>query len=163
MAFRKPLVLGPNGFPQQLQNTDTLLAPVSGMDLEALLNGDSVPLVAGMVVYVSAAGTVKRANASALATCAGSLGIVCDASIAVGSTGNIAISGPVQLTVAQWDAIITGDSTGLAFGSWYFLDPSTPGNLSANPPSTVGQVVIPVGIAQDSQTLKLAFGDPILL
>jgi hypothetical protein len=162
MALRAPLVLV-NGQLEQLQPGDSLAAAISGYEFESLLNGDTVPLIAGMVAYLSAAGTVKRANASALATSGGVVGLIIDPTIAIGANGNVATDGPITLTTEQWDAVITGDSASLSFGSIYYIDPTTPGNITTTPPATQGQVVVALGIAISATTLKLSVEASILL
>lgn len=162
MTTRIPLVIV-NGQIEQLQSGDSINVAASSYDAQSLQNATSGAITAGQTVYLSAAASVKLANASALSTSAGVVGMVLDASIAAGQNGNILTEGLITLTVAQWDAVITSNSTGLAFGTTYFLDPATPGNITATAPSTAGQVVVPVGVAISTTTLKFEVGTPILL
>jgi len=60
-------------------------------------------------------------------------------------------AGPLQLTVAQWDAL-TGDTGGLIRGELYFLDVAL-GKLSVNPPVAGGQFVVAVGMASAATEL----------
>jgi hypothetical protein len=160
MTVRIPLVLV-NGQIQQLQSGDTIVTAASTYQSMSLQNADSVSINCGMAVYMSAAGAVKRAVASSLTTCGGTIGIVLDATIASSANGNIVTEGLVTLTTTQWDAV--GGSSGLSFGSTYYIDPSTPGNITTTAPTTVGQVVVPIGVAISAVTLKVEVGEAILL
>lgn len=63
--------------------------------------------------------------------------------------------GPIQLTIAQWDALITGDSTGLTRGP-YYLSAAAAGKLVTAQPSGGGNVVVLVGYAISSTQMILA-------
>ena len=76
--------------------------------------------------------------------------------------GGIATSNIVTGTTAQWDAV-AGTTGGLTANTMYFLSPSTPGNLTATAPSTVGQYVCPVGIGISTTEMKINILTPILL
>lgn len=107
-------------------------------------------LIAGMQVYVSALGVVKRAQANASGT-ARVCGTVVDASIAPSASGTIQLSAAVTLTTAQWDAV-TGGSGGLSAGT-YYLDPTTPGQITAVAPSASGNFICVLGDALSATTL----------
>lgn len=161
MAAVPPLVIK-SGQVQQLQAGDTLQAPVTLVSVWAATNGESVtPIVLGMPVYVSGADTVKRAEANALATAC--IGLGNDTSIAVGTVGNIAVSGRLIGTTAQWDAVVTGGSGGLTFNSIYYLDPANPGALTTTAPTTVGQIVQRIGRALSTTEMEISIAPPILL
>ena len=162
MTIRQVLVLGADGLPQQLQSGDTIAAPANTPSLRSVTNGESsAAIVVGMPVYASAADAVKRAQANAKST-SKLAGLVSDTSIAAGATGNVAQSGVLVATAAQWDAV-AGTTGGLAFGSYYFLDPTNVGKITSTPPSTVGQVNALVGLALSSTELELSIQPPILL
>lgn len=162
MTIRKPLVLGDDGLPQNLQPGDAISAPTNAPSINVMLNGEvATPLVIGMPVYTSAADTVKRAQANAKST-ATLAGLVYDPSIAAGATGNIVESGILTATTGQWDAI-TGQTGGLTFASNYFLDAANPGKLTVTPPTTPGQVNTLVGYAQSTVDMVILRRDPILL
>ncbi|MGX7709288.1 hypothetical protein [Methylobacterium sp. Gmos1] len=162
MATRLPLVLGPDGIPQQLQAGDSISAPTNAPSLRPVSNGEaSASVVFGMAVYASAADVVKRAQANAKATAKVS-GLVYDTSIAAAAIGNIAQSGVLVGTAAQWDAV-AGTTGGLVFGTYYFLDPANAGRITAAPPTTAGQVNTLIGLALSTTELELQIGTPILL
>jgi hypothetical protein len=114
-----------------------------------------------MAVYASGADAVKRAQANAKST--GKVaGLVYDTSIAAGASGNIAQSGVMVGTTAQWDAV-AGTTGGLVFNTYYFLDPATAGKITATPPTTTGQVNVLIGLALSTTELELELSPPILL
>lgn len=151
MALRKPVVLV-NGKLQQLQASDTIMVATSNTDVQALTNGEATPITVGMCVYISAAATVKKALANAAAT-ANAFGMVYDVSITNAAIGQIATFGLVNATTTSWDAV-TGQTGGLTQGADYYMDPTTAGKITSTPPSTVGQYVVNLGTAQDTQNLQ---------
>ncbi len=162
MAARKPLVLGANGRPQQLQPGDTLNAVVSGGEQISLTNDEASPVVCGAPVYVDAANGFKKAQANAAAT-AEPIGLVATApSIANGVAGAVQVSGLLTLTTVQWDAV-TGGTGGLTPNTNYFLDPATAGKLTSTAPSTAGQLVNMIGKATSTTDLDIQIAGPILL
>ena|SRR5271157_3470689 len=161
MALRRPLVIV-NGQVEQLQSGDILNADISGVGGITMTNDESsAAIVAGMPVYSDAADKVKRAEANASGTI-NVIGLVFDASITAAAQGTIQTIGIIDLTTAQWDAV-AGTSGGLAFNTIYYLSPSTPGNLTATAPTTIGQYVCPVGIGLSATELELNIQRPILL
>lgn len=161
MATRIPLVIV-NGQTEQLQSGDQINVPAANSDVRVLTNGEaSTALVLGMAVYASAAGAVKRGQANALST-AGIVGLVYDASITAAATGQICVGGLVTGTTVQWDAV-AGTTGGLTFGTLYFLDPTTPGKITSVAPTTVGQVVAPVGRALSTTDMEVFIGTTVLL
>jgi len=161
MAGRKPLVVGSTGLPEQLQSGDTLVAPVTNADVYQFTNGEASPIVIGTPVYIQAATTVKKAKANAFST-AFVAGLVYDTSISNGSSGSVQTDGIMSLSTAQWD-VVAGTTGGLTQGTLYFLDPSTAGMITATPPSTAGQVNTLIGIAINTQDMKLMLSPPIKL
>lgn len=160
MSARKPLVIV-NGQLEQLQAGDSLDASIAGGDRIDQTNDEATAIVIGMPVYSDANDGVKKAQANAnLASRV--LGLVAATSIAAAASGSIITDGVLTATTAQWDAV-TGGSGGLSFGSYYFLDPATPGNLSAAAPTTVGQYVVQVGYAISTTELKVNIQQSILL
>ena len=163
MAVRQPVVIGSDGLLQQLQSGDSISAPVDTPSIRAVANGEaSASLSFGMPVYSSAADTVKRAQANAKAT-SKVTGLVYDATIASAANGNIAQSGVLVGTTAQWDAVVTGQTGGLTFNSTYFLDPANVGKLTTTPPGTTGQCNVIIGTAISPTELELQIAQPILL
>lgn len=162
MATRLPLVIGANGLVQQLQSGDQIVNATAQTDIRLLLNGESsLAIVIGAPVYISAAGTMKRAQANAAAT-SKVIGLGYDVSTAAAASGNAALNGLLVATTAQWDAV-TGQTGGLTPGSTYFLDPTTVGKLTVTAPTTVGQSVVQVGVALSATDMNLTVTPPILL
>ena len=161
MATRIPLVLVA-GQIQQLQTGDSIVVPASQYDNRVATNGESsTALTAGMVVYPSAAGACKRAQANAMST-AGACGIWMDTSTAASSSGNYAAGGIATATTTQWDAV-AGTTGGLVFNTTYYVDPTNPGKLTATAPTTTGQVVQQVGKALSTTEFEINIGPTILL
>lgn len=160
MANRKPLVMV-GGLIQQLQSGDTLDAPVSEVDVVSMTNANGSSLVIGTPVYVSVAGSVNKAKADASGT-SKITGLVRDTSVASGASGAVQTDGVLTATTGQWDAV-TGGSGGLTAGSYYYVDPSTAGKLTATAPTTVGQYVIFAGLALSTTDLDIDTAPPILL
>lgn len=149
MALRKPLVVGSDGRPQQLQAGDTLTGPFAENETQNWTNGDAAGHVIGNVVYVSAADTVKRAQANAAAT---SNAIA----LATGTIANGAVGG------YQTNGTLSG-LTGLTAGSIYYLDPAAVGGMTTTVPTAVGQLVVELGIAISATEFLIRIRPPILL
>lgn len=120
-------------------------------------NKEGAEIAAGMAcaVHSSGVGVVKASAAD-------------NTKIAVGlikTTTADTFAGDVQteglFTLTDWTAVI-GAAT-LAAKATYFLSPTTPGMLTATPPTTTGQVVQIVGTAVSADTLDLTMETPILL
>jgi hypothetical protein len=149
MALRKPLVLGADGNPQQLQSTDTLSGSFAENNTISLTNGDATSHALGNLVYVSAASTVKKAQANAAGT---SKAIAfATGTIANGAVGSYQTSGTLA------------GLSGLVAGSVYFLDPAAAGGMTVTVPSTAGQYVVRVGTAISATDFDIDIGVPILL
>jgi len=162
MVQRKPLVIGDDGLPQQLQSGDSISAPTNAPSLRSAQNGETATaLPFGTPVYSSSGTAVKRGQANAKAT-SKLIGLVYDASVAAGANGSVAQGGILTGTTAQWDAV-AGTTGGLAFGTYYFLDPTNPGKLTATAPATVGQVNVCVGSALSATEMEVDIELPILL
>lgn len=120
-------------------------------------NKAGVAIKAGMAcaVHSSGVGVVMACAADASANAVGLMQV---------DTANT-FAGDVQteglFTLADWTDVI--GATTLAAKTTYFLDPSTPGMLTATPPTTAGQVIQIVGTAVSDDTLDLTFETPILL
>lgn len=162
MTTRVPLVLGPDGLIQQLQSGDTINVAAGQYTSRSVTNGEgAAAIIICAPVYAFGADTVKlgQANAKTTSQLAG-LGL--DASIAAGAVGNIITGGILVATTAQWDAV-AGTTGGLAFGTRYFLDPTTAGKITSTPPTTVGQCVAVIGMALSTTELLVEIDPPILL
>jgi hypothetical protein len=149
MTLRKPLVIV-NGQIQQLQAGDTLDAVAQEVDSIILTNGEAGAITIGQVVYIFSANTVKKARADAGGT-AQAFGLVAEASVAGGATGQIQTSG-----------VLSGLSA-LTAGAKYYLDPTTSGAMTATAPTTPGQYVVPLGRAISTTEFKIDIEEPILL
>lgn len=162
MVQRNPLVIGDDGIPQALQPGDTIGAPTTAPSLRGVTNGEtSTALLKCMPVFLSGADVVKRAVASAKST-GKAIGLVSDPSIAAGAAGVLATDGVLVATAAQWDAV-AGTTGGLAFGTYYFVDPVNPGKLTSTPPTATGQVNTLVGQGMSATELDISIAPPILL
>jgi hypothetical protein len=163
MTIRAPLVIGPDGLIEQLQSGDSISAATNAPSIRAVTNGESSSAITiGQPVYASAADTVKRAQANTKTT-SSLAGVVYDPTIAAGAAGNIAQSGIIVATTAQWDAAVTSETGGLTFGSLYFVDPVNVGKLTTVVPTTVGQTVTLIGRALSTTELELMISPPIQL
>ncbi len=160
MAAKKPLVLR-DGQIEQLQAGDTLDASVSEVDVASKVNGNAGALVIGTPVYVKANGDMDKGQANASATIQ-LLGLVKDVSVAAGVPGVVQTDGILVATTVEWDAV-AGTTGGLSPGTVYYLDPATPGKITATPPSSVGQYVVRIGLALSTTELDISIRDPIKL
>lgn len=105
-----------------------------------------VSLAARDVVYISSADNVSPADAGAIATSAGVIGLA-KASAAPAASVNVVSSG-----------VMDGFS-GLTAGSRYYLSASTPGAISASVPTGTGNVVLLCGIAKSATSLHVRIED----
>jgi hypothetical protein len=124
-------------------------------------NANAGAIVIGSPVYVSAAGSVDKAQADANAT-KNVVGLVVDTSIASSATGDIQTGGLLEATTGQWDAV-TGDSGGLTAGTQYFVDPDTAGLLTDTAAVVVGDFVCAVGIALSTTEMIIAIHQTVKL
>jgi hypothetical protein len=161
MATRKPLVLV-NGLIQQLQTGDSINVPQSGGDIVVQVNDEAGAIVIGTPVYNDVNDGVKKAKADAAGT-KDVIGLVYDASVSNGASGNIQVNGVMTATTTQWDAVF-GTTGGLTKGTRYFLSTATAGLAAATAPGTTGQYVVQLGLALSTTELLLAYPFmPILL
>lgn len=161
MAIKKPLVIGSDGLPQQLQSGDSIAVPTSGGESVQQTNANAGSIVIGCPVYTSAADAVNKAQANASGT-SKVTGLVADTSIAASASGTIQTDGVLTATTTQWDAV-AGTTGGLTAGTLYFLDPANAGKITATVPTTVGQYVVCVGKALSTTELLIHIAYPILL
>lgn len=160
MPLRKPLVINA-GLIQQLQSVDTLDAVQSGGDVVTQTNNEVGAIVIGTIVYNNAANGVLKAQANASGT-SKVLGLVREVSIGAASTGLIQTDGILTATTGQWDAVF-GTTGGLTFGTRYYLSQTTAGLGTATAPTTVGQLVVLIGIAVSTVDLNIEIEQAILL
>jgi len=126
-------------------------APNQSATLQVITNVQGTAISVGQVVYADATG-IKLARSDAEAT-RKIVGIVSDISITNTGTGNIATSGALTATTAQWDAV-TGSTGGLVPNTTYWLSGVTAGALTSAAPATGW--VQPVGKAITSTVMTLA-------
>jgi hypothetical protein len=158
MAIQLPIVLV-NGQFQRLQAGDTLDIRAEAVQY---VNDEATPVLICSPVYNDAAGGFKKAQANAAGT-KDVIGLVSQApSIANGLAGAVTIDGQLSATTAQWDAV-AGTSGGLTFKTRYYLDPATPGKITSVAPSTTGQYVCEIGIAESTTDMKINVMPTILL
>jgi hypothetical protein len=157
MATRKPLVLGADGRPQQLQAGDTL--GINSETGQVEMTATST-VIAGGPVYVDGADSfdLARANASGTSRAIG----LATTGITAAATGTVQVNGVLSLTTAEWDAAF-GTTGGLTPDATYYLSPSTAGRGTATCPTTVGQLVVILGIALSTTELLIRVSEPILL
>lgn len=153
----KPLVLDSDGSIRQIKTDETMDAIAKEVDMLLVVNGESTPLTAGKIVYISTNNTVKLANADGITT-KNAFGIVAEPTIESGVSGMIQTNGQISNTTTAWDAI-TGTTGGLTAGTSYYLSNSTPGLITSIPP-TSGWIV-KIGTAVSSTVLDLHISQPI--
>lgn len=153
MTQRKPLVIV-NGEIQQLQSGDSI-----AQEEDAQFTADAA-MIAGQVVYMTAADHIGKAKADAAGT-AQPIGL-CNSAISNGAVGPVQTGGIITLTTTQWDAVF-GTTGGLAFNAPYFLSAGTAGIGTATPPSTVGQYVIQLGVALSTTEFQINIQQRVLL
>lgn len=164
MALKIPLALY-NGETKQLQPGDAINVPSTGSNNIPLVNDNGTAAVIGCPVYSSAAGHFNKANANAAAT-SNVIGLVAEASIANGASGQVATDGVLTLTTTQWDAVVTGGSGGLTFNVDYYLDVNT-GKLCTAAASfiasnTAGNYLVFIGRALSTTDLEMDIARRIL-
>lgn len=156
MSVKKPLVLGADGLPQQLQAGDTVGAIETG---QVSQTSDAI-FIAGQAVYTTTDDHVDKAKADASGTVP-CIGLAMTA-IGSGLAVQIQTNGVLTLTTGEWDALC-GTTGGLTAGARYYLSAATAGLLTATPPSTVGQYVQPVIKALSTTEAVINPGVEILL
>lgn len=113
----------------------------------------TLPLGTPVVFDSSDTDQVKAGLASAIAS-SFMAGVLVQPSTAA-ERGLVQTRGPITLTVAQWNALITGATTGLTIGP-YYLSAAAAGKLVVAQPSGGGDVVVLVGYAISTTQMVLA-------
>jgi hypothetical protein len=114
--------------------------------------GEAIALTTGpkLVSMTTTASSVKK-------TVAGSTGTLIEiAGFAVG-TADLVSPNPIPKVVSEG---VLGGFTGLTAGAAYYADPTTAGAITSTVPSTVGQWVVPVGVAKSATELIVRIGEP---
>ncbi len=125
---------------------------VGSFESVLLTNGESDSIRIGQPVYISGENTCRLAKADSEDK-ARVCGLVKSGAVDGGNVGAIAIRGLLEATADQWDTV-TGEHGGLLPGADYYLS-SVPGGLTRSAPSSVGQFVVPMGVAQSHCGLLL--------
>lgn len=133
----------------------------SGSNTIQLTNDSGAPMILATPVYSDAAGGMNNGEANNTGKSI-IVGLVADANVAAGVKGNVAVSGVIVATTAQWDAVC-GTAGGLAFNTPYYLSPTTPGRLTSVAPVAAGQEVVQVITAMSATEARIAIQPPILL
>jgi hypothetical protein len=116
----------------------------------------------GQAIYQTSSPNVAALAVAASQPNARVVGLVAQPSVFTGAVGLAQMVGPFTMSTAAWNGIITGGApTGLSAGTTYWLDPSTPGNLTTPAPVIPGKYATYVGIAQNPNTLLLGIAQPI--
>jgi hypothetical protein len=122
------------------------------------VNGDSVPLLRGMPVVLSAGVFVRASAASqALSNTVGLVALRADPTLEV----EILPAGLLSLTVDQW-IVITGEIGGLTPGATYYLGADL-GTMTTTPPSNPGLSLVELGVALGDAQFMISRQRPILL
>lgn len=157
MATRKPIVLGSDGRFQQLQAGDTLGISSETGQVEMTA---TQAVIAGGPVYVDGADSFDLARANATGT-SRVIGLAVTG-IAGAATGTVQANGVLSLTTAEWDAVF-GTAGGLTPNATYYLDPSTAGLGTGTCPTTVGHLVVILGVALSTTEFLIDVSEPVLL
>jgi len=150
MALRKPLVVI-QGQKQELPAGDTLDAPVTGVGVSQMTNGNAGAISKGQVVYINGANSVDLAKADALGTSNPTYRFVRSSSIAPAAIGDI-----------QHDGVLDG-FTGLTPGAKQCLSAATAGLRTEVAPTGAGEVVILLGKAISTTEIEIEISDTVLL
>jgi hypothetical protein len=140
-------------------NTSAWL-PANGSSAQAIGSMTLGPLTAavyppGTPVYLSTSTGLLTAAIATSPQAAAVMAVLAAASSTT-QTPTAIYAGPLTLTPAQWDAIVTGESGGLSPGAVYYVSAATAGKLVTNAPDSN---FTKVGIAQSATTLIVQIGD----
>lgn len=120
----------------------------------------SVALIAGNMVFADNTGEWALARANDITATRAYGFIIKDAGS--GFSGSAINSGQLELTTAQWDAVIEGTGTGgLTPGTQYYLSEAIAGQITATPVSSGFRV--PVGKAITDQRMAVSIDECIQL
>jgi hypothetical protein len=115
-----------------------------------------------MPVYATGADRFAVATAGGIGSQANVVGLMQSVSTAFLFAGNVQTDGVLTAAAVQWQAITTGGA-GLTVGSVFYLDPTTPGNITSTVPSTSGQYVVTIGTALSTTQLDIQIQPSVLL
>lgn len=119
----------------------------------ALTNNVGALAAIGRAVYADGSGTFKLAQSNVANTRKVS-GLIYDASIGSAASGNVATTGVLAATSAQWDAV-TGQTGGLTPDAFYYLSGSAAGGIVPTAPTTGYQVRVGKAISITQLRLSL--------
>lgn len=144
----------------EIRATQNTLNDEIATRLVSATNDNAGTMVAGAPVYVKSDGDLDLADASAIATCGSTIGLVA-ADAATTTEASVVTRDVLTLTTAQWDAV-TGDTGGLTPGSRYYVS-LTAGELTTTAPSTSTEVVKQVGIALSTTQMLVTPTEPTVV
>jgi hypothetical protein len=70
----------------------------------------------------------------------------------------VQFAGPLTLTTAEWDVVVTGQTGGLTAGTAYYVSTATAGKLTATKPTTA--FTVRVGVASSPTEMLVAIDGP---
>lgn len=126
---------------------------------EVLTNGSGSTVNICRAVYITNNNTFSPANANNVNS-KNVVGLVNVTSIANAASGNVAVSGIMEATTGQWDAV-TGQTGGLTYGAIYYLSNATAGALTTTAPGS--GYVAPIGIALSTTKIKINIGQTVFM
>jgi len=128
--------------------------------IEMLTSGNASSTPICTPVYMSGDGVFLPAKGDSLST-SRVVGLLIDGVAAYGSIG-VQTSGILTASTLQWDGV-TGGSGGLVRDTIYYLSSATAGLITSTAPTTIGHVVVPIGIALSTTKMKILDKTNILL
>lgn len=151
MAEKFPLVLGPNGEPEELQLADKIPAEIIEGEVPDILEcvADGVVAARKVVFAASVANDVGVADASDAAK-------IPPFGLAVNTAADNA-----AVEVQRKGKM--GGFTGLTPGARQYLDPANPGDLTETRPTGSGEFVVVIGIAKNATDLIIDIKTPYRL
>jgi hypothetical protein len=145
MALKKPLVIGSNGYLEELQASDSL----SDIGKDTISGTSGEAIAANDAVYVdSATGKLKKAKADAGGTLP-AVGFAIEEATAADQAITYQTDGPL------------GGFTSLTPGSPYYVSGATAGAITSTPPSGSGKYMQPVAIAISQTEIEITISYPI--
>lgn len=157
---------GVNDKPRTASHTLTLIEviAVSGgrvgepqEDLTIVADGQ---VKAGQVIYVKSSGNAALAEADSTFTEATVVGVATANGGGI-PFGNLSFKIYGTLTLADWSSV--ADASSLTPGAPYYIDETTPGNITSTSPGDSAEFSVRVGVALSSTTLAIEIGEGVKL
>ena len=123
--------------------------------LDSTIMTAGAAITIGQAVSANGSSEVVPTDALSAALSCSWVGIACE-TVAAAASVPVVTSGTITLTTGEWDAI-TGGTGGLTPGASYWVDDTTPGNLTTTPLVSSGtpRYVVKVGVAINSTQMTL--------